>query len=329
MTLHDLSDPAAVVSAVREFDKLGRDTFLKAHGFGLNAEYFLVFDGKHYPAKAIAGVAHGYQFGRALTSPDFRGGNRTVVRHLQQMGFTCEGPARAPAWTTDELILALDLYLDADVHGTWNPAHPKVIELSKLLRSLRIFDDEVRGSDSFRNPNGVALKLHNFSSIDPSYRGAGMAHGASADQEVWDAWAHQPAQLRTIADHIRSTGTSRELASPTDEAEEYEALEGRLLYRLHRKRERDRTLARRKKAAVLASKGELRCEVCDLNPSQLYGETLADLFDVHHVIPLSKAGEGTTRLSDLAVVCPTCHRALHKHQPFLTPAELRKLVYGR
>ena len=30
-----------------------------------------------------------------------------------------------------------------------------------------------------------------------------------------------------------------------------------------------------------------------------------------------------TTLSDLVLVCPTCHRVIHAHKPFITPSQLR------
>ncbi len=44
---------------------------------------------------------------------------------------------------------------------------------------------------------------------------------------------------------------------------------------------------------------------------------------MHHVVPLHKIGKSRTKLTDLALDCPTCHRVLHAHKPFITPAELR------
>ena len=67
--------------------------------------------------------------------------------------------------------------------------------------------------------------------------------------------------------------------------------------------------------------GRLACEVCDFESSEAYD--VAGVIDVHHVVPLHKIGESVTTMNDLALVCPTCHRVLHKHRPIITPAELR------
>jgi 5-methylcytosine-specific restriction protein A len=91
---------------------------------------------------------------------------------------------------------------------------------------------------------------------------------------------------------------------------------------LHRHRERNRKLVQQKKAAVRKATGRLACEVCDFDSSEVYGTGL-EVIDVHHVVPLHEIGESKTTLSDLALVCPTCHRVIHAHQPFITPAELK------
>jgi hypothetical protein len=83
---------SAILSAIAEFDVLGREEFLKRYGFGKARNYFLVHDGKYYDSKAIVGVAHRYQFPQAgiLTSDDFSGGDATVKTHLEKLGFKVE-----------------------------------------------------------------------------------------------------------------------------------------------------------------------------------------------------------------------------------------------
>lgn len=115
----------------------------------------------------------------------------------------------------------------------------------------------------------------------------------------------------------------------TGEDEEYEAEEGRLLYRLHRRYERDGMLVAKKKASVLKATGRLACEVCDFESGEVYGDDLSGVIDVHHIVPLHKVGKSARKLPDLALVCPTCHRMLHKHSPIITPRELRAKVLAK
>jgi hypothetical protein len=89
MSLADLTSRPAVLAAVREFDRLGREAFLATHNFGKARRYYLSLKGGRYDSKAIAGVAHGYQFPRegALDRRHFSGGEKTVRRQLEAMGF--------------------------------------------------------------------------------------------------------------------------------------------------------------------------------------------------------------------------------------------------
>jgi hypothetical protein len=92
MSLADLTRPA-VLAAIDEHDRLGRDAFLRRYGFGPVRDYRLLFDGREYPSKAIAGVAHQFTAPRAepLTAAEFSGGRDTVKRTLER---GAEGPQR-------------------------------------------------------------------------------------------------------------------------------------------------------------------------------------------------------------------------------------------
>jgi len=104
--------------------------------------------------------------------------------------------------------------------------------------------------------------------------------------------------------------------------------EGKLLIRRHVARERDPRLRRRKIVAVLSHGGSLACEACGFDFEETYGER-GHGYMCHHVIPLHVTGPGTTRLSDLALLCANCHRITHARPPWLTPQELRSLVASR
>ncbi len=88
MSLRDLTDPAAVLLAVEAYDRLGKEIFLKTYGYKQARSYFLIHQGKSYDSKAIVGVAHGIQHDQILKSSDFSGGENTVRRQLEKLGFT-------------------------------------------------------------------------------------------------------------------------------------------------------------------------------------------------------------------------------------------------
>ncbi|WP_431087667.1 hypothetical protein [Paenibacillus sp. 8b26] len=71
---------------------------------------------------------------------------------------------RNPAWTKDELILALNLYFKYKPSAI-NKNHPEVIKLSEQLNVLSANIQKV-DTQKFRNPNGVYMKLCNFLRYD-------------------------------------------------------------------------------------------------------------------------------------------------------------------
>jgi hypothetical protein len=89
MQLAQLTSVVAVTSAIEECDRLGRDEFLRKYGFGQTRQYILVFEGRKYDSKAIAGVAYGYQFPNLgpLTPAMFSGGKAGAARRLRNLGF--------------------------------------------------------------------------------------------------------------------------------------------------------------------------------------------------------------------------------------------------
>ena len=88
--LSDLTSRKAVLAAIAEFDRIGRDAFLEKYGYGVARRYFLEHEARHYDSKAIVGVAYGYQYpGRGpLENTEFSGGHQTVQRKLEELGFS-------------------------------------------------------------------------------------------------------------------------------------------------------------------------------------------------------------------------------------------------
>lgn len=336
MALDDLTSREAVLAAVDEFDRVGRERFLQIYGFREARTYFLRVEDRLYDSKAITGAAHGYEHPDIgpLRARDFSGGEAHAVRVLERLGFDIERVdassadlqpefrrGRNPAWAVDELILALDLYLDS---GLLDDADPKVVELSEILNRLPIHTQRP-DEERFRNPNGVSLKLANFAALDPSYPGTGMSRGGRRDAEVWDRYHNHPGKLRALAAALRA-GISADEAFPSiPEDDEGDVPEGRLLYRRHRARERSSTLANRKKARAKAA-GQLRCEACGFDFEATYGPLGRDYIECHHTRPLFASGPVQTRLADLALLCANCHRMAHRGYPWPTVDQLRVLV---
>jgi 5-methylcytosine-specific restriction protein A len=247
-----------------------------------------------------------------------------AIREAHDSPVTSQPRGRNPNWAQDELILALDLYFR---EGLLDDTDPFVVELSELLNRLPIHT--VRPDvERFRNPNGVALKLANFAALDPAYQGRGMSAVGRHDIEVFDRFRDDRAGLQRLAGEIRQGAVSPHGFPVTPEEDEEGVEEGRLLYRQHRTYERDHGLVKRKKADTARRGAPLACEVCGFDFEQAWGDLGRDFIECHHRVPLSQGGPTTTKLSDLALVCPNCHRMLHRRQPWPSVEELAAIRSG-
>ncbi|WP_259754019.1 HNH endonuclease [Pseudomonas sp. GCEP-101] len=234
-----------------------------------------------------------------------------------------------PSWSRDELILALDLYLR---HRKSLPSkhHAEVKDLSQFLGKMGLAFG-VGSSASFRNPNGVAMKLGNFRRWDPAFTKdgkTGLWKGNQDEGVVWNEFASSPEKLAAVVRGIRSVvDMDDQLDHPlqgADEPEIHEAVEGKVLTRLHRVRERSRKLVERKKKQALAKHGKLACEACEFDFQKQYGKAGTGIIDVHHVRPLHSLQPGEkTHLDDLALLCANCHRIVHATRHWLSLEELK------
>lgn len=235
--------------------------------------------------------------------------------------------SRNPDWNRDEVILALDLYLR---HEGQLPPHAAAVELSSILRRLagKTADEDL----TFRNENGVFMKLGNIQSLDSRYtegptKKKGLTKGGKTERAVWNEFAHDPEHLRAVAAAIVAAIEILGRAFPDDSDEFAEASEGKVLSRLHRVRERSAGLRKKKIASVLKRGAAIECEVCSFDFGLTYGTHGEGFIEVHHLRPLHElVSETKTRLDELALVCANCHRMIHARKPWLSLQELKSLV---
>lgn len=229
-------------------------------------------------------------------------------------------------WTRDELILALDLYF-REPEARTSKAHPVVRDLSDVLNALPIHNTQARATyKHFRNIDSVLMKLANFQRLDPDYEGKGLERGSRLDKEIWQEFANDRERLGRVAKEI-SRRTSKTDMEPPEDPYGAEAVEGKILSYVHKRRERSRRLIHQKKQSVLKRYGRLTCEVCSFDFQERYGERGAGFAECHHIIPISELNSmRRTLLSDLAIVCANCHRMIHSKKPWLTLGELSELL---
>ncbi|MGS2738775.1 HNH endonuclease [Sinomicrobium sp. M5D2P17] len=236
---------------------------------------------------------------------------------------------RNPKWHPDEILLALDLYFRLEP-GQIYARNEEIIQISNLLKKLPIHKI-IPDITKFRNPNGVSLKLSNFLAIDPNYKGKGMQAYSTLDKELFDKFVDNKEELKRIVQQIKSTlngDINLQLHHiETEEKEFFEAKEGEIIYKLHKLRERNPTLTKKKKDSYYKKHGKLDCEVCGFDFYEVYGELGKGFIECHHRVPLAQLdGKSKTKLKDLALVCANCHRMLHRDMGSIGVEELSKMV---
>jgi predicted HNH restriction endonuclease len=120
-----------------------------------------------------------------------------------------DGPGsgkRNPIWSRDELILALDLYLR---HRASPPSKTseEVAELSAFLSKLA-GAREATDAQTFRNVNGVYMKMMNFRRFDPEYTvdgKVGLVRGNKLEEVVWNEFHADAAGLAAAVAAIRAS----------------------------------------------------------------------------------------------------------------------------
>ena len=98
---------AAVLAALEEYDRLGRDGFLQHYRYAPARTRRIRHDHKHYDMKPIWRAAFGHmQGGHALTPDDERYGTNSnaVQRHLEDLGFTIDRDSAANSQPLNQIL---------------------------------------------------------------------------------------------------------------------------------------------------------------------------------------------------------------------------------
>lgn len=187
-----------------------------------------------------------------------------------------------PKWTRDELILALDLYVEL-ANRNIDSGNPKIIELSNILNRLPEAEEK-RVNEKFRNPKGVAMKLSNFRRFDPNHTGKGLERGGKLEEVIWNEFFGHNDRLRNAAQAIKATAAPRPYILQADDAADNIAAEDRGDYLNNGRDERDivnrQIKARRGQASFRNSLFDRYGEVC-----MVTGCTIKHLLEAAHINP--------------------------------------------
>jgi hypothetical protein len=106
------------------------------------------------------------------------------------------------------------------------------------------------------------------------------------------------------------------------------AIEGDPRWFFHLQRERDPAIVKAKRNAARLPDGRLPCEACGFVARDQYSGIDGDLCEVHHRQPLAAAvATVATSLEDLAILCPNCHRAIHRTDPLMSVEDFRSRFF--
>jgi len=218
-------------------------------------------------------------------------------------------------WTREEYILALELYLKYPKSAP-SKSDPILLEYSRLMRSLH--PPSAASDPSFRNENGVYLRLMNFRAVDPYWTSqgkVGMTSGKTGKcKEIWEEFEGSHEIVFELATQIKTEITAGSIISkelmPVD-SDQKSAQEGKWVLAKHFRRERSPVLRKKKLYEQMTQKGLNYCEACNQDGSD-YNCEPEKILEVHHTVPLHKnAAEVETKLSDLQILCANCHKAVH------------------
>lgn len=226
---------------------------------------------------------------------------------------------RQPAWTRDEIILALDVYLRNIRVRPITTANEDVMSLSRLLNELPIHSKEKRGL-SFRNPDGVKMEVLNFISLDPQHSGKGLCNIGKQHEAVWGDFADQREYLHQVASAIVACHPLPFQYSFRPDLDQMSFFEGSILYQYHRHIEIETDADRFEHLPR-------ECSICGFVFGQAFGELGEGFIEFHYFRPPVEYENGLeVRDEDFGSVCSNCHRMLHRRRHWLVKAERVRLI---
>jgi len=347
MGLPDLT-ASAVNQAIQEFDLIKRKAFLKKYKFGRAREYLLQKDGRSYDSKAIAGAAHGYLSGHdPLTAQDFSGGEATVRKRLEELGFVVTKPEQPP------LPSPKDVLTNAEISQRFGVGAMSGMRLNSKRNLLVLISDPFKGlyqdrwegdilhytgmgklgqqsltyaqNKTLNESSLTAIQLHLLEAIEPlkyTYAGEVELIGAPYQEEQLDD-AKQERLAWMFPIRLKPGG-----AIPVLTEEQARAIEDSHAEKA-RQLSDDKLKARAKKAkgkpatrtaqttayvrdAAVAEYAKRlakgKCDLCEM-PAPFQNKRNEHYLECHHIVWLAKGGDDT--VGNTVALCPNCHRKMH------------------
>ena len=342
-----LTSKNAVLQAIEECNKMGRDEFLKHYGFKYSRLYPLKYKERIYDSKAIAGVAFGKQHGNVLKAKDFSGGIATVVPTLLKLGFSAS-QAQHPVndLTIDSVYFRKDLieqYGGQLQRGIWTPKEfPVIFIFSGKSGEAYGYEDgwtedgiykytgEGQSGDmSFSQSGNSAIRDHREKGKDILFfedlgKNKGVRYKGMFECATWEKidgvdkngnsrkiiqFSLIPVESTSYVNHTDEEPSS--VKEPSIEDLRYEA------YAASKNEEAKTKQSTTKKSWYIRSKkvkdyvlarASGVCEACD-QPAPFLKKNGEPYLEPHHTKRL--ADDGPDHPAWVGAICPTCHRRIH------------------
>lgn len=241
-----------------------------------------------------------------------------------------QGPAQAARGEVFNIALGARTPAGHVLVGFAENVRYEVVDLDdeiweRRARELKLLDDEGELGGEFKGLELSRLisrikeiELHNYS-VAVAPEDLTILHEECLIPDHVISVKSNRYQLRKLTeseyDELRSLANA---PHPSSGPAEESFPEGAILERVHRYRERDHGLVAKAKELFIAKHGRLFCEVCQWSPEVFFGPQLRDkVIEAHHDVPLSSHHHGgQTRVQDLRMLCPNCHRAIHTIRPW-------------
>lgn len=156
MNYRDVTSRKAVLAAIEECDRIGRDAFVARYGYRPARDYVLFHEGQEYDSKAILGVAYRHQFGGpALRYDQFSGGRGGAGGHLARLGFSVAGIEHDPTdWSVQEVVALVEDYFTMLKKELDGEAYSKTERRNALMARL---NGRERGAIEWKHQNLSAV----------------------------------------------------------------------------------------------------------------------------------------------------------------------------
>jgi 5-methylcytosine-specific restriction enzyme A len=365
MGLSDLTAPA-VNQAIEEFKLLKRKAFLKKYKFGPARGYLLEQDGRTFDSKAIAGAAHGYLPGQQpLTAKDFSGGEATVKKALEALGFAFANeqlqalPAPGDVLTNEEISRRFAV---GNMSGMRRSTKRNLLVLIsdpfKGLYQDRWEGDVLHytamgkiGNQSLTNAQNRTLNespatkipVHLLEALEPqkyTYAGEVELIGAPYTEEQLDD-KKQPRQVWMFPIKLKPGGIIPLLTA--EQARVIEDSQARKARQLSTDEIRARAKKAKKKPAIRTAQTTVfvrdpavaeyakrlamgLCDLCEM-PAPFQNRQNVGYLECHHITWLAKGGDDT--IDNTVALCPNCHRKMHVLDRNTDKERLAKRVTSR